>query len=50
LDPLYGDASSAKSFQVLALIFSIDFSPIDWLQSVLETKSFENLSLFFPPF
>ena len=44
LDPLCGDARSAKSFKVLALIFSTDCSPVDWLQSVLKVKSFENLS------
>ena len=38
---------SAKSFKVLALIFSTDCSPIDWLQSVLKIRSFENLFLFF---
>jgi hypothetical protein len=47
LDPLYSDACSAKSFKVLALIFRTDCSPIDWLQSVLKIKSFENLFLFF---
>ena len=47
LDPLYGDACSAKSFTVLALNFSTDCSPIDWLQSVLKIRSFENLFLFF---
>jgi hypothetical protein len=36
LDPLYGDACSAKSFQVLPLVFSTDRSPIDWLQYVLK--------------
>ena len=47
LDPLCGDACSAKSFKVLALIFGQDCSPVDWLQSVLKIKSFENLFLFF---
>jgi hypothetical protein len=46
LDPLCGDACSAKGFKVLALIFSTDCSPIDWLQSVLKIKSFENLFFF----
>jgi hypothetical protein len=41
LDPLHGNACSAKSFEVLALIFSTDCSPIDWLQSVLKIRSFE---------
>jgi hypothetical protein len=43
LEPLYGDARSAKSFEVLTLIFSTDCSPIDWLQSVTR---FENIFLF----
>jgi hypothetical protein len=49
LDPLHGNACSAKSFEVLALIFSTDCSPIDWLQSVLKIRSFEkeNIFLFF---
>ena len=47
LDPLYGDACSAKSFKVLALIFSTDCSPIDWLQSVLKIRSFENVFISF---
>jgi hypothetical protein len=46
LEPLYGDALSAKSFEVLTLIFSTDCSPIDWLQSVLKITRFEN-GLFF---
>jgi hypothetical protein len=48
LDPLYGDACSAKGFEVLPLIFSTDCSLIDWQQSVLKIKSFENL--FSPSF
>jgi hypothetical protein len=47
VDPLYGDACSAKSFEVLHLIFITDCSPIDWLQSVLTIRSFENLLLSF---
>jgi hypothetical protein len=47
LEPLYGDARSAKSFEVLALIFSTDCSPIDWLQSVLKFTLFENVFLFY---
>ena len=47
LDPLYGDACSAKSFKVLALIFSTDCSLIDWLQSALKIKSFEKKIFFF---
>jgi hypothetical protein len=31
----------------LALIFSTDCSPIDWLQSVLKIRSFENVFHFF---
>jgi hypothetical protein len=41
VDPLYGDACSAKSFEVLPLIFITDCCPIDWLQSVLKIRSFE---------
>jgi hypothetical protein len=47
LDPLHGNACSAKGFEVLALIFSTDCSPIDWLQSVLKIRSFENVFHFF---
>jgi hypothetical protein len=47
VDPLYGDACSAKSFEVLHLVFITDCSPIDWLQSVLTIRSFENLFLSF---
>jgi len=47
LEPLYGDARSAKSFEVLTLIFSTDCSPIDWLQSVLKITRFENVFLFY---
>jgi hypothetical protein len=47
LDPLYGEASSAKSFEVLPLIFRTDCSPIDWLQSLLKIMRFENVFLFF---
>jgi hypothetical protein len=45
LEPLYGDARSAKSFEVLTLVFSTDRSPIDWLQSVLKITRFENVFL-----
>ena len=38
---------SAKSFEVLPLIFITDCSPIGWLQSVLKIRSFENLFLSF---
>ena len=47
LDPLYGDARSAKSFKVLALIFITDCSHVDWLQCVLKMESFKNLFLSF---
>jgi hypothetical protein len=47
LEPLYGDARSAKSFEVLTLISSTDCSPIDWLQSVLKITRFENVFLFY---
>jgi len=47
LEPLYGDACSAKSLEVLTLVFSTDCSPIDWLQSALKIKRFENIFLFF---
>ena len=47
LEPLYGDARSAKSFEVLTLIFRTDCSPIDWLQSVLKITRFENVFLFY---
>ena len=47
LDPLYGDACSAKSFEVLPLIFITDCCPIDWLQSVLKIRSFEKKFLSF---
>jgi hypothetical protein len=46
LEPLYGDAPGAKSFEVLNLIFSTDCSPIDWLQSALKITHFENVFLF----
>ena len=46
-EPLQGDALSAKSFEVLTLIFSTDCSPIDWLQSVLKITRFENVFLFY---
>ena len=46
-EPLRGDARSAKSFEVLTLIFSTDCSPIDWLQSVLKITRFENVFLFY---
>ena len=46
-EPLQGDARSAKSFEVLTLIFSTDCSPIDWLQSVLKITRFENVFLFY---
>ena len=48
--PLYGDACSAKSFEVLPLIFITDCSPIGWLQSVLKIRSFENFFLSFLDF
>jgi hypothetical protein len=47
LAPLYGDACSAKSLEVLTLVFSTDCSPIDWLQSVLKITRFKNVFLFF---
>jgi hypothetical protein len=47
LEPLYGDARSAKSFEVLTLIFSTDCSPIDWLQSVLKMRRFGDVFLFY---
>jgi hypothetical protein len=47
LGPLYGDACSAKSFEVLTLVFSTDCSPIGWIQSVLRITRFENIFLFF---
>ena len=47
LEPLYGDACSAKSLEVLTLVFSTDCSPIDWLQSALKIARFENIFLFF---
>jgi hypothetical protein len=47
LEPLNGDARSAKSFEFLILIFSTDCSPIDWLQSVLKITRFENVFPFF---
>ena len=40
--PLSNDACIAKSFEVLALIFSTDCSPIDWLQSALKITRFQN--------
>jgi hypothetical protein len=43
LEPLNGDARSAKSLEVLTLVFSADCSPIDWLQSVLKITRFENV-------
>jgi hypothetical protein len=43
----YGDARSAKSFEGLPLIFITDCCPIDWLQSVLKIRSFENIFFFF---
>jgi hypothetical protein len=46
LEPLHGDACSAKSFEVLHLIFRTDCSPIDRLQSVLKITRFEDV--FFP--
>jgi hypothetical protein len=47
VDPLHGDAYSAKSFKVLTQVFDTDCSPIDWLQSVLKITRFENVFLFF---
>jgi hypothetical protein len=46
LDPLFGDACGAKSFEVLPLILSTDCSPIDWLQSVLKIRRFKPVFLF----
>jgi hypothetical protein len=46
LEPLYGDARSAKSFEVLTLVFSADRSPIEWLQSVIKITRFEQLFFF----
>ena len=40
LDPLYGDACVAKSFKVLPRIFSTEFGPIYFLQSVLKITRF----------
>jgi len=39
---LCNDACIAKSFEVLALIFSTDCSPIDCLQSALKITRFQN--------
>ena len=36
-----------KVFLVLPLIFITDCSPIDWLQSVLKIRSFENVFISF---
>jgi hypothetical protein len=41
------DGCSAKSLEVLPLIFITDCSPIDWLQSVLKIRSFEKKILSF---
>jgi hypothetical protein len=46
LEPLHGDACSAKGFEVLALFFSTDCSPTDWLQSGLKITRFENVFFF----
>jgi hypothetical protein len=46
LEPLYGDARRAKSYEVLNVIFSADCSPIDWIQSVLKITRFENVFFF----
>ena len=43
LEPLYGDALSAKSFEVLTLVFSTDCSPIDGPQTVLKITRFGNI-------
>ena len=43
---LYGDACSAKSLEVLTLVFSTDCGPIDWVQSVLKITRFENVFFF----
>jgi hypothetical protein len=47
LEPLYGDAPNAKSFEVLTMIFSPDCGNIDWLQSAPKITHFENVFLFF---
>jgi hypothetical protein len=48
LEPLYGDARSAKSLEVLTLIFSTDCSPIDSIDwSLLKITCFENVLLFY---
>jgi hypothetical protein len=47
LDLLHGDACSAKSFEVLPLIFSTDCSPINWLQSVLKIRRFDPFFILF---
>ena len=47
LDHWNGDECSAKSFEVLPLIFITDCSPIVWLQSVLKIRSKENFFLSF---
>ena len=44
--PRYGDACSAKIFEVLHLILSTDCSHINWLLSVLKIRGFENLFMF----
>ena len=49
LDPLYGDACVAKSFKVLPRIFSTEFGPIYFLQSVLKITRFENVFFFIFP-
>ena len=43
LEPLCGDARSAKSFEVLSVIFKTECSPINWLQSVLKITRFEKM-------
>jgi hypothetical protein len=47
LDPLHGDACAGKSYEVLPLILSSDCSPINWQQSALKIRHFENLFLLF---
>jgi hypothetical protein len=46
LEPLYGGACNATSLKVLTLVFCTDWSPIDWLQSLLKIARFENIYFF----
>jgi hypothetical protein len=43
----YGDARSAKSFEVLPLIFITDCCLVDWLPAVLKIRSFEEKFFLF---